>query len=269
MTTREHVEELRAQGFTLFEQIVPRGEVETLRDGILDAAWRAADEAGTLERSVVNVGGFINHDPGFAPYAADPRLLEVLEAIFGPHVRVSFTSTQINKPGNVRGVWHADWPFNQGNAGHVLMPYQDACAHVTTLWMFSPFTEENGGTLVLPGSHRRGENPTGSMGIDPLARQPGERLVTGAAGSVVMFDSRLWHAANDNRGQEPRVSMAIRYAPWWLNLEVLRPGSDDRSRIVDEPDLTENLVPMVRRDVFERLPDAAKPLWRHWVERGA
>ena len=166
-------------------------------------------------------------------------------------IRITFTSAIITHPGNLRGDWHADWPFNQRNAGHIPAPYSDATFHLTSLWMFSPFTEANGGTLLVPGSHRTSNNPTGDNGVDPNAPYPTEIHATGDAGSVLLFDSRLWHASAPNHSQEPRVSVVVRYAPWWLNLEVLRPGSSELQEIVDATGGKENMVPSIPSPPFE------------------
>ena len=64
---------------------------------------------------------------------------------------------------------------------------------------------------------------------------------------------------------KPRVGMAVRYAPWWLNLDVLMPGSDERARIVDETGGNENEVAAVPPAIYEALPENVKPLYRHWV----
>jgi hypothetical protein len=61
------------------------------------------------------------------------------------------------------------------------------------------------------------------------------------------------------------VALAVRYAPWWLNLEVLRPESGERKRMCDESGRSDNLVPSIRRDVFESLPSNVQPLYRHWL----
>ena len=167
--------------------------------------------------------GMINFDQSFAPFLADENFLALVGAMLGHHPRISFTTGTINYPGNERGGWHADWPFNQNNAGHIPAPYPDATVHLTTLWMLAPFTEENGGTLLVPGSHRSPNNPTGDNGVDPLAPYPTEVNACGPAGSVLVLDSRLWHATAPNRSHEPRTSVVVRYAPWWLNVEVLRP----------------------------------------------
>ena len=134
-----------------------------------------------------------------APYVADDRMMDIVEALFGPHARISMVTAAIKLPGNDRGEWHADWPFNQRNAGHIPMPYPDAVVHITGIWMLSPFTHENGGTLVVPGSHRSSTNPTGGNGVDPYAHYPTEMQATSDAGSVLVSAPALnakWRTPN-------------------------------------------------------------------------
>ena len=88
---------------------------------------------------------------------------------------------------------------------------------------------------------------------------------TGPAGSVLVMDSRMWHATAPNRTDKPRTSVVVRYAPWWLNLDVLMDGSDERARIVDEAGGAENNVPPISPDVYDAFPNNVKPLFRHWV----
>ena len=54
--------------------------------------------------------------------------------------------------------------------------------------MLDDMTPTNG-TIVLPATHRRPTNPTveGVLG-GGLEPQPGERVVVGRAGSVLLFD---------------------------------------------------------------------------------
>ena len=259
--------QLKIDGWCVLEGIVPPREVESIRRSVEDTvAARRDPGAQAARRGIGHLSGIISYDQSFAHYLADARVMHLVRSMLGQHPRISFTTGTINYPGNERGGWHADWPFNQRNAGHVPAPYPDAVMHLTSLWMFSPFTAENGGTLLVPGSHRSRNNPTGNNGVDPLASYPDEHNATGAAGSVLLLDSRLWHATAPNRSDSPRVSVVVRYAPWWLNLEVLRCGSDERKRLVDETGAAENEVPPVPAKVYAELPQAAKPLLRHWVE---
>ena len=263
MSLDQALQHLKIDGWYVMEGVIPENEVDAVRESVERSTVvhrnpKAPDAIG-------HVPGFIRYDQSIAPYLADRRMLALVEALLGPHARVSFTTGTINYPGNERGGWHGDWPFNQNNAGHIPTPYPDATMHITTLWMLSPFTRENGGTLIVPGSHRSNNNPTGNNGVDPNVPYPTEMQATGPAGSVLVMDSRMWHATAPNRTDQPRTSVVVRYAPWWLNLDVLMDGSDERARIVDEAGGTENNVPPIPPDVYDAFPNNVKPLFRHWV----
>ena len=264
MSLENHLLHLQVEGWCIVKGVIPVEEVDGVR--------RSVEKTVTTHRrpdtpaGVDQVPGLIRQDQSFAPYLAHGEITGITERLFGEHFRISMTSGMVNHPGNSRTGLHADWPFNQKNASHIPSPYPGFVMHLTTIWMLTEFTAENGGTIVVPGSHRMKQNPTGDMGIDPMEPYSTEIQITGAAGSVMVFDSRLWHAAGANQSARTRVAMAIRYAPWWLNLDPMRPGSADRARMVEEPGKTENLVPLVPRSVFDELPGRVKPLYRHWVE---
>lgn len=263
MDLKHKLADIAHNGFCILKGIIPSDQIATVRQGVLAAA--AQHRQREAPSQIAFVPSLLRYNHSAAPYLADRQLLSVAEALLGPHLRISFVSAIINEQGNQRGDWHADWPFNQRNAGHIPAPYPDVLLHLTTLWMLSPFSAENGGTLVVPQSHHSPNNPTGNNGIDPHAAHPDEIHVCGQAGDVLLFDSRLWHASAPNTTHSPRVALAVRYAPWWLNLEVLRPGSDERQRMVDEPGGKENSVPSIPRAAFDELPSALKPLVRHWL----
>ena len=265
MSTEKNLFHLRTDGYCVIPDVIPAAEIDTIRESVDRTV--AANRNLDAPPGIGHLASIIVHDQSYARHLAAPAVMELVNSMLGDHVRVSFTSGTINYPGNERGDWHADWPFNQRNAGHIPAPYPDATFHLTSLWMFSPFTEANGGTLLVPGSHRTSNNPTGDNGVDPNAPYPTEFHATGDAGSVLLFDSRLWHASAPNHSQEPRVSVVVRYAPWWLNLEVLRPGSADRQQIVDATGGKENMVPSIPSPTFEGLSEEVQPLFRHWVVR--
>lgn len=77
-------------------------------------------------------------------------------------------------------------------------PYADVLAHLTSIWMLTDFTEQNGATLIVPNSHRQNNNPTGNNGVDPMAPHLEEIQIIGAAGTVMVMDSRVWHATPTN-----------------------------------------------------------------------
>ena len=72
---------------------------------------------------------------------------------------------------------------------------------VQLLVMLDDFTEENGATYLLTGSHRQRERPSSEEFFRGAVR------AIGPAGSIVVFDSNLWHAAGVNRS-EPAAARA-------------------------------------------------------------
>ena len=265
MDAAGELRQLRTDGWCVVKKVIPGEEVEVIRRSVLETTERFGDpEAKRV--GVGHVVGFMSYDQCLAPYVAEERLMAIAQSMLGTELKISFSTGTTNYPGNERGELHADWPFNQRNAGHIPQPYPDATMHLTTLWMLSDFTEENGGTVIVPGSHRSRSNPTGDSGVEPMESHPTEMNATGAAGSVLVIDSRLWHATARNRSDAPRVSVVIRYAPWWLNTKILMPGSSERARMVDEAGAHNPEQPALPARVFETLPEEAKPLFEHWVD---
>ena len=207
----------------------------------------------------------INYIPSFAEYLADSRMTALIENLFGPHFRVCATSTTNNIPGSDRKEWHGDQPFAGNYAGHIESPYPDTILMtITTIWMLSPFNEDNGGTHLVPRSHKRDTNP--SYGEEPSFDPfPDEIQVTGSAGSVLALDSRMWHAGGANKTDKPRISMVARYAPWWMNQNIYIPGSTEQKIVNDDPKQRIIQYPPMPLEVYENLPEKAKPLFRHSV----
>jgi hypothetical protein len=135
------------------------------------------------------------------------------------------------------------------------------------MWMLTDFTYDNGATIIIPRSHRQSDHPRKGSAIDPKQPHPDEQRLLGKAGTVALLDTRTWHAIAPNVTNEDRVAVIVRYAPWWLNLDPLRPGTIDRADIVEANQGVESPVPPLPRDVFDRLPADVKPLLHYSVEK--
>jgi ectoine hydroxylase-related dioxygenase (phytanoyl-CoA dioxygenase family) len=266
-------------GFSIVGNVIPENKVDEIKDETKriqndnDAASRARQEATRAKGHRIGAKGVsvlkqvINYTQSFAAYLGDPRIIQTAETFFGPYFRVSCTDAVVNHPGNERGYWHSDWPFNQTNASHVLAPYPDTMMHLSSIWMLTDFSAANGGTLLIPGSHRSSDNPSkGDIdGVDRDAPYPTETHASGAAGSVLLYDSRLWHAVAPNLSDEPRVALIVRYAPWWLNLNPTMIGRPEHTAMVVETGGKNYESTPVDRDAFESLPTNIQKLYAHYV----
>ena len=177
-----------AMGFTWLKNVIPEDEVDAVRQAIVAAQARkhAESEAALAAtrakghrvgaEGVASLRQVINETQIFAPYLASRKMVDIVDALFGSYARVSCTDCVINYPGNERGYWHADWPYNATNASHISSPYPDALLHLSSIWMLTAFNKKNGGTFLVPGSHRWLDKPAagGMEDVDQDAPYPTE-----------------------------------------------------------------------------------------------
>ena len=276
-TAADIISHLELEGYCIIKEVIPSAAVAGVRDSVLAAfetqaaaALAHADKVRSQGHrqggaGVTAVTGLLNLDQSVAPYLADERIIGAAEGLFGPYVRITNVSAMVNFPNNDRGYWHADWPYNQTNASHIPAPYADQAIKLSSIWMLTEFSPKTGGTLVIPGSQKMRTNPSGGDCHDREAPHAAEVQISGAAGSVILFDSRLWHSVTTNHSDEPRIALNAGYAPWWLNLQPTKEGSDDFERMVVETDGKPNINPPLDKAVFETLPASVQPLFRHSV----
>ncbi len=271
--------DINMNGFCVSEGVIPEDKVAEVRDDIVNVSKeefeRVAKEAEKTRaqghiigaQGVEQAKGIINFTQVFAPYLTHEKFLGVAESIFGPFVKVIWTSVLINHPGTKRFYWHADWPYNQTNASHIPAPYPDVIMGLASIWMLTPFNEETGGTLVIPGSHRMNNNPSaeGIKGIDRHAPYKTEMQIKGNAGDVLLYDPRLWHAVAPNISNESRVALVIRLSPWWFNITPAMKGSQEHTSMVVDTGGKNYDIPPIKREAFNKLPDTVKPLFHHWI----
>jgi ectoine hydroxylase-related dioxygenase (phytanoyl-CoA dioxygenase family) len=215
----------------------------------------------------------------FAEYLAESRVLRVARGALDPHVRI--LQTEVNKSSKPAEQplseerlrwrsWHSDWPhdltaYNPSSeepwkhCGAIAQPFPDVCMALSTVWYLGPedVTPFNGGTWVVPGSHKDPRNPRGpDDGIDQHAPVPGEFQVSAPAGSVFMQDTRIWHSGTVNQSKHERTAVVCRYAPWWLS-------GDEFSNLHSGGHTLRTYVP---KEVYARFSPELKLLYRHLAE---
>ncbi len=215
----------------------------------------------------------------FAEYLAEPRVVRVAQAALDPHVRI--LQTEVNKSSRPaeqplseeqlrRRAWHSDWPHDLTaygpsdeepwkHCGAIAQPFPDVCMALSTVWYLGPedVTPFNGGTWIVPGSHKDPRNPRGPAdGIDEHAPIPGEFQVSAPAGSVFMQDTRIWHSGATNQSEHERTAVVCRYAPWWLS-------GNEFGNLHSGGHTLRTSVP---RDVYDRFSPELQLLYRHLAE---
>jgi hypothetical protein len=102
---------------------------------------------------------------------------------------------------------------------------------LATMWAISDFTAENGGTLIVPGSHRWEDGRTAEPDEVVAAEMP--------AGSILFWSGGTLHGAGQNRSNDWRFGVILTYSLAWLRQE--------ENQYVDVPlHIAEKLSPELR-----------------------
>ena len=100
--------------------------------------------------------------------------------------------------------------------------------------MIDPFTSENGATRFVPGSHLFSYSPKDVM-EDTTGFCKGEKLATGPAGSMIVYNGSVWHGFTANRSEKARRSIQGAYIArdetGWFDGRSARIGPETLARI--------------------------------------
>ena len=248
----EALRRVQTEGWCVIDGIIPQDELAAVRDSVTSAL------AGRAE-----LRGVIACDWSFAPYLVDERLTAIAEGVFGPASRIARTDAFAAGPGGAGTGWHADWPFSGDDSYRVAVPYGDLTMAVTTIWVLTDAPADTGATLIVSGSHRTHDNPAVAPGYAADAEVASQMLPAVPAGSVLAFDSRLWHRMTANTGTERRLWLDIQYVPWWLDVTSMVPGLADYETRAEGLGYRPVEIRPLDGAAFAALPDAVKPLFDH------
>lgn len=188
-------------GFVILENLISVGENAKARAALEDLvgpSGRNAFEGFKTQRAYA----LLRKTRALDLIAAHPRVLAILEAMMGPGPLLSAFLAIRLLPGEARQVPHFDAGFYPGARPRGALA-------VSAIWAIDPFTEENGATLVWPGSHLWDDD-----------RRPGPRdepvSAVMPAGSAIVFHGDTWHGGGANRAGAPRLALSPQYCAQWL-----------------------------------------------------
>jgi ectoine hydroxylase-related dioxygenase (phytanoyl-CoA dioxygenase family) len=218
---------LKRDGYVVMTGLLSREECDELRGRLaplLDQTGRNAFEGHRTQRiySVLEktraVDRLVDH----------PRVLAMLDRLLLANYLLSQLQVINIRPGEDAQLLHAD-----DGMYPVARPRQELSA--ATIWAIDEFTEDNGATVLVPGSHLwpDGRTPTDA---DP------RRSAVMPAGSCVLFLGTLWHGGGANRSTAPRLAATAQYCQPWLrtqeaftlstSTDVVREVSEDIRRML-------------------------------------
>ncbi|MEV5778335.1 phytanoyl-CoA dioxygenase family protein [Streptomyces antimycoticus] len=231
--------DLSESGYCVVTDVLKPGELDSLRRR-LDENADAENASGKawFSRGNHRIFMLLNKGEEYLGLVGHETASALNEALLGPDFLLSSITAHVTHPGNAAQSLHTDQQYIPG-------PWPYAMA-TQVCWMLDDFTQANGATHVLPGSHVAGRPP-----VKDEAKAARTVAATGPAGSLLFMDGRLWHRA----GVNTTVGTTRRGVFAHYCLPFIRPQENVFRSL--RPDVRTGLTPRLRRllgyDVWEGL----------------
>lgn len=233
-----HLRRIERDGYTVVENAIDTDLVTGLRRELsrLEHTLGVVPAANAFEGvRTTRIYNLLDHGSLFEQIPIHPSVLPLCEQILDPGLLVSSLSSIAIGPGESAQPIHAD--------DQVLpIPKPHPPTVCNTMWALTDFTEANGATRVIPGSHRADSSPDLSARYDSIPAEMPE-------GSVLVWHGSLWHGGGANTTSATRVGIAMNYCAGYIRQQ-------------------ENQQLGLSRDTVSRFPRRLQELVGYGIYRG-
>jgi ectoine hydroxylase-related dioxygenase (phytanoyl-CoA dioxygenase family) len=249
------LESLRFLGFAVVEGVLDEKLIDETREAMYEVQQRIRDEVG--EERLVRAGELgvlrlmLGYNPHFVRFLELRPVLDVVDATVSETAILHLQNGLIlpsfdagTAPDVFQLRFHRDFP-------RVLDGY---LMSINTFFAIDEFRQDNGATIVVPATHQR--DPAPSADFLRAHALP----VVCPAGSMIVFDSTLLHAAGENASGRDRLAINQQFTRSYVKQQVdyVRALGDDA--VLAQPDRTQQLLGWYTRvvtslDEFYRPPE--------------
>lgn len=205
------LEELDIRGYAIIEQALPASVVEELSQR-LDDVWN--QQCGETDPVFLKESGewgvcraIIAADMSFSQLVRHPLTLPFVKQTVGESAILHLINGIIAFSGHTSNqlTYHRDFakPFSS-----------DQLLSLNTFWLLDDFRQDNGATWFLPYSHRISYMPSDTY-VDNHAQQ-----ICAPRGSVVVFDSRIYHRGAENHSGLPRRAVNLQFTRPFIKQQI-------------------------------------------------
>jgi len=200
-----HLEGIRVDGYTILPNVIEPGLIDEIDESLqkLERDLHVVPASNVFEGlRTIRIYNLLVHGSPFDKIPLHPRILPMAENVLDAGLLISSLSSIAIGPDEAAQPLHADDQL-------IPLPRPHVPIICNTMWAITDFTEENGATRVVGGSH-----------LNDQAPDLGQRYPTVAAemekGSVLVWVGSLWHGGGANRTDARRVGIAMNYCAGYI-----------------------------------------------------
>jgi ectoine hydroxylase-related dioxygenase (phytanoyl-CoA dioxygenase family) len=200
-----HADRIRTDGYTVLERVVAPQLVEDLKQAVLRI--EREHDLGLAKTSfegfkTLRINNLLTYDDVFWEVPLHAAVLPVVEAVLDKECLLSSFCSLVLGPGQEAQPIHEDTQL-------IPLPRPHIPITINAIWAVTDFTATNGATRIVPGSHKYDHAPE-------YGREYETALATMPAGSVMLFDSALWHGGGANDSDARRFAFSCAYCWGWM-----------------------------------------------------
>ncbi|WP_307781248.1 phytanoyl-CoA dioxygenase family protein [Rhabdothermincola sediminis] len=200
-----HLDRIATEGYTIVEDAIEPDLVDALAEDLLrlERELQVAPADNSFEgRRTIRIYNLLVHGPLYERIPVHDNVLPIVEGVLDRGCLVSSLSSISIGPGETAQPIHADDQL-------IPIPKPHPPVVCNTMWALTDFTEANGATRIIPGSHLRDHDPDYGRDYPSI---PAEMR----KGSVLIWHGSLWHGGGANRTSERRVGIAMNYCAGFI-----------------------------------------------------
>ena len=259
----EHVARIADEGYT----IVPDAIEEDLVDELVAELRRLEVDLGIAParndfegNETVRIYNLLVHGPTFERVPVHANVLPIVEGVLDDGCLISSLSSIAICEGETPQPIHADDQL-------MPIPKPHPPTVCNSMWALTDFTEANGATRIVPGSHLSDTSPDYGKDYDSIpAEMP--------RGSVLVWHGSLWHGGGANTTADRRIGLAMNYCAGYIRQQEnqqlgiprdIAAGFEERLQRLCGYGVYHGLIGHIdKHDPIELLGDDDVPSWMVW-----
>jgi len=214
------LEKLESKGCVVIDNLIDKSTVEQIKSDMVPHLTPTPVKDEFAGRHTKRAGLLISRSPEGRELVMHPKILEITEKILSHSTNFQLHNAQVLAVGpgaELQSIHRDQWAFD-------FFPFPSGFETTfATMWALTDFTDENGATRLVPGSHK--VNETNSEEAFKTSKrltvnfeketEPAEMK----AGSVLLYTGALYHGAGPNSTESVRIGLTIQYTLGWLRQE--------------------------------------------------
>lgn len=201
----DHLAAIERDGYTVVEGVLEAAEADAMAADLLrlerELGIEPARNAFEGKRTW-RTYNLLVHGKRYEAIPVHPDVLPIVEGVLDPGCLISTLSSISIGPGETAQMIHSDDQL-------IPLPKPHVALVCNSMWALTDFTEENGATRIVPGSHRAPASPDVTGEYETIA-------ATMPKGSVLIWHGSLWHGGGANHTEARRVGLAMNYCAGFI-----------------------------------------------------